>query len=258
MLSIKKDAIRRIARRARQAFARRDLPEWFWNDFRTYNKNANDSLISKAAASDDLYPILGDRTSTVDFDPHYVYHVAWAARRLAETRPAHHVDIGSLSHFVTVCSAFLPVTHYDYRTPEFAVDGLQTGNADLTDLHFEDGAFPSLSCMHVVEHIGLGRYGDAVDPQGDRKAIRELQRVTAPQGHLLFVVPVGRERVMFNAHRIYAYQTIIDAFDKMNLVEFSLISLRGKPQFIRHASPELVAQEEYGCGCFLFRKSGGS
>jgi hypothetical protein len=62
--------------------------------------------------------------------------------------------------------------------------------------------------MHVVEHVGLGRYGDPVDAEGDRKAMRELGRVVAPGGNLLFVVPVGRERVAFNAHRVYAWETV--------------------------------------------------
>jgi hypothetical protein len=59
--------------------------------------------------------------------------------------------------------------------------------------------------MHVIEHIGLGRYGEALDPDGDLKAIRELVRVLAAGGNLLVVVPVGRPRIQFNAHRIYDY-----------------------------------------------------
>ena len=39
--------------------------------------------------------------------------------------------------------------------------------------------------MHVVEHIGLGRYGDQVDPDGDLMAMKELERVTAKLGKLL-------------------------------------------------------------------------
>ena len=62
---------------------------------------------------------------------------------------------------------------------------------DLISLPFEDGSFHSLTCMHVVEHIGLGRYGDQVDPDGDLMAMKELERVTAKLGNLLFVVPVG-------------------------------------------------------------------
>ena len=232
------------------------LPSWFWRDFEKYNEGSKHSLIKNPAGKKDLFPIIDNRTSSVDFDPHYVYHVGWAARILAESRPKKHVDFSSLSHFVTVCSAFLPIEHYDFRRPMFTLDGLDVGTADLTDLSFEDGELSSVSCMHVVEHIGLGRYGEQVDPEGDWKAIRELQRVTAIGGQLLFVVPVGKERVMFNAHRIYSFDTIVKAFNQMELQEFSLISLRGASRLIRYADPELVKNEEYGCGCFLFTKIG--
>ena len=77
--------------------------------------------------------------------------------------------------------------------------------------------------MHVVEHIGLGRYGDPVDYDGDLKAIAELQRVLAPGGNLFFVVPVGQPRIMFNAHRVYSLRTdFVEAFNTFELKEFSL------------------------------------
>ncbi|NDC42314.1 MAG: DUF268 domain-containing protein, partial [Chitinophagia bacterium] len=56
-------------------------------------------------------------------------------------------------------------------------------------LPFESDSIPSLSCMHTIEHVGLGRYGDQLDPQGDLKAIAELKRVVQPGGDLLFVTP---------------------------------------------------------------------
>ena len=244
MMQILSNLAKSVYRRVRSVTSIQRLPRWFWNDLTEYNSRCDGSLIKNPARRSDLYPILNERTSAVEFDPHYVYHVAWAARILARTRPSHHVDFGSLSHFVTVCSAFMPITHYDYRTPEFNVDGLENDNADLTALPMGDGVFASVSCMHVIEHIGLGRYGDMVDPDGDRKAIQELQRVIAPGGQLLFVVPVGKERVMFNAHRVYGYDTIVDAFNEMELKEFSLISMRGKARLIRNAAPLLVENED--------------
>jgi hypothetical protein len=70
--------------------------------------------------------------------------------------------------------------------------------------------------MHVVEHVGLGSYGDSLDPNGDLKAMSELKRVLSINGNLLFVVPVGKPRVMFNAHRIYSYEQIIECFKGIN------------------------------------------
>ena len=110
--------------------------------------------------------------------------------------------------------------------------------------------------MHVVEHIGLGRYGDLVDYDGDLKAMRELRRVLKPNGNLLFVVPVGKPKIMFNAHRVYSYEQIIEQFSELKLVSFALIKEGyddGGLNF--HATSIDVAEQKYGCGCFWFKKT---
>jgi SAM-dependent methyltransferase len=63
---------------------------------------------------------------------------------------------------------------------------------------------------------------------GDLKAIRELKRVLQQDGSLLFVVPVGKPKVQFNAHRIYSYQQISEYFRDLKLEEFALIPNRPK------------------------------
>ena len=79
---------------------------------------------------------------------------------------------------------------------------MSSGYADLANLPFEINSVQSLSCMHTVEHVGLGRYGDPIDPDGDLKAIKEIKRVLAVNGNLLFVVPIGKPKIVYNAHRI--------------------------------------------------------
>jgi SAM-dependent methyltransferase len=145
---------------------------------------------------------------------------------------------------------------YDYRPADLQLDRLNCKAGNLLALPFESGSVLSLSCMHVLEHIGLGRYGDPMDVDGDRKAAAELTRVLAPGGDFLMVVPVGRPRVCFNAHRIYDYERVLALFSELELVEFSLVEddLRGGA-FHRKADPDLVAQQEYGCGCFHFRQA---
>ena len=204
----------------------------------------------------DRLPQLGEDTATTPFDRHYVYHPAWAARILHKLAPRVHVDIGSSLYFVSIASAFVRTEFYDYRPAELAIDGLRTASADLTALPFDDRSIESLSCMHVVEHIGLGRYGDRLDPNGDARAMSELQRVVAPGGSLLFVVPVGRPQLRFNAHRIYSLEQIRASFPELALVEFALIRERGAEGWIAGATAEQVDAEEYGCGCFWFQRSG--
>lgn len=203
----------------------------------------------------DLYPCLYDKTSKTDFDRHYVYHTAWAARIVSKTKPEVHIDISSLIYFSSIISAFNPVKFYDYRPIDLHLDNLSCEAADLLNLPFKNGSIQSLSCMHVIEHIGLGRYGDPLDTEGDLKAMAELKRVLSIRGSLLFVVPVGKPKIVFNAHRIYSYEQVIEYFSDLKLEEFALIPDNPKEGgLIYNASKEIVDSQNYGCGCFWFRK----
>lgn len=199
---------------------------------------------------------LRDATATTGFDRHYVFHTAWASRVIALTRPIQHVDIASSLYFVSSVSAFVPTRFIDFRPAEMGLSGLISEPGTLMQLPFHSNSVESLSCMHVVEHVGLGRYGDPLDYDGDIKAANELSRVLATQGQLLFVVPIsGQARIQFNAHRIYTYEQVIALFPELDLVEFALIPDDGaKEGLIRHADPQLASNQRYGCGCFHFVK----
>lgn len=230
------------------------LPQ-FLIDRSALKKSAAHTATRFSMSWKDNYFQLFDRTSHTPFDPHYVYHPAWAARILATTKPEKHVDIASILSFPTIVSAFLPVEYYDYRPADLRLKNLESKEGNLHHLPFADDSIASLSCMHTIEHVGLGRYGDPIDYDGDIKAIKELVRVLAPGGTLLFVTPVGQPRIQFNAHRIYSYEQVIEAFAGLTLTEFSLVPDDYKKHgLLLHADPALVAQQSYGCGCFWFVK----
>lgn len=202
-----------------------------------------------------LSPQLLDKTPTTGFEPHYTYHPAWAARILAYTKPSLHIDFSSFLPFNTLVSAFIPIHFYDYRPADVHLENLTTRKGDLLAMPFKDNSVVSLSCMHTVEHVGLGRYGDPIDPKGDLKAIKELTRVLAPGGNLLFVVPIGKSEVRFNAHRSYSYEQILEYFSDLTLTEFTLIPDNAvQVGMIKNATKELTDTQDHACGCFWFTK----
>lgn len=200
----------------------------------------------------DLYPCLYDNTSFTGFDAHYIYHPAWATRIIKKINPSKHIDISSTLHFCAAISAFYPTEFYDYRPAKLNLSNLISKEGDLNKLSFDDNSVESLSCMHTIEHIGLGRYGDKLDADGDLKAIKELQRVTKIGGNLLIVTPVGKPRIQFNAHRIYSFEMVNDLFSGFELKDFSLV--KDDQTYIENADPALVAAQTYGCGCFWYQK----
>lgn len=204
----------------------------------------------------DLQLCLFDATASTTFDRHYVFHTAWASRILAETRPESHIDISSSLYFVANVSAFVPIEFYDYRPAKLGLSGVGSHQGDLYALPFSDASVRSLSCMHVVEHIGLGRYGDRLDYDGDIKAVSEIRRVVSSGGNVLFVVPVGgKPLIKFNAHRIYTYRQVVSMFSGFRLKEFALIpDSEMEGGLIRYASEAQANSQQYGCGCFWFEK----
>jgi SAM-dependent methyltransferase len=201
-------------------------------------------------------PILFNRKLNSSFDTHYTYQAAWATRRIVERRPKEHVDVSSQVPFIAQLSAIVPVTMYEFRKPDIELMGLTLREASLLELPMADRSIDSLSCMHVIEHVGLGRYGDPLDPRGTERALCELCRVVAPGGVLYLSLPVGRERVVFNAHRVSDAEAIVArvAQEGLRLRAFALIDDRGR--FHDPARPEDARGNDYSCGCFLFERPG--
>lgn len=184
-----------------------------------------------------------------DYSFDYLSHCAWAARKLAARKPASHIDFGSYTYFSAICSAFLPsVTFCDIREFGVIIPGLATQKADLTQLPFADSSVRSASCLHVLEHLGLARYGDQLDVDGDLKGAKELMRILAPGGVLLMVLPMNREpRIQFNAHRIYCRMDVGQLFHGMRFSEQYILDDLGR---------EVLGDEPHGnyTGCFQLEK----
>lgn len=200
----------------------------------------------------DIRPMLADKEMA--FDAHYFYQAAWAFRRIYARRVALHVDIGSDIRFLGLLSAVCRVMFIDIRPLDAKLEGLDYLCGNVLSLPFKSGSVQSLSCLHVLEHIGLGRYGDLLDPLGTRKGIRELVRVLAKEGELYVSLPVGKPRLCFNAHRIHSPEQVLQYFGELQGVEISWVDDRGH----YHAHGDLRAMENgtYGCGLFRFQKNG--
>lgn len=196
----------------------------------------------------DAFPKVGDRTLATPFDVHYLYQDTWASQRVAEHGPEKHVDVGSRVELACFLTSIAAVTFVDVRPLEAEIEGLESIAGSVLEMPYEDQTLESVSCLHVAEHIGLGRYGDPLDPQGSLSAMAELQRIVAPGGQLLFSLPVGRPRVCFNAHRVHDPRDVAAAFDELELVEFAGVDDAGA--FARHRRLDELVDQAYACGMY--------
>lgn len=229
----------------------RGLPHFFTNLRQYQRANLRESFRFRPA---DLWFRSYDRYSaagSVTF--HYFHQDLWAADYLYRHGVRTHVDVGSrLDGFVAHVLLFSNVTYVDIRPLDFSHERFVFRQGSITEMPFEAGSVASLSCLHVIEHVGLGRYGDPVDPEGFAKGAEELTRVLAPGGTLLLATPVGRERVCFDAHRVFDPSTILEAFAGLRLADFSLIDDANR---LHHgASLDQGRACDYGCGLFVLMK----
>lgn len=201
----------------------------------------------------DTFPVVDERTSTTKIDPSYFYQANWALRRIYASGVNEHVDVGSQSNFVGMLAAIMPVTFIDIRPLAVSVPNLKVKKGTILDMPYKDNEVTSLSCLHVIEHIGLGRYGDPLDPYGMKKAAEELTRVLAVGGKLCLSLPVGKPRLNFNSQRISSPSTIINYFKNLRLLEFSGVDDEG--HFIEDADIAAFEKLYCGCGLFIFQKT---
>jgi Caenorhabditis protein of unknown function, DUF268 len=202
-----------------------------------------------------IFPILSDKRDSAGLaGGHYFHQDLWAAKKIFQRRPVKHIDIGSrVDGFVAHVLVFMPVTAVDIRNLESNIDGLTFLQDDATELErIPSDSIDSLSTLHVAEHFGLGRYSDPIDPNACFKFMSSLQRVLAPGGRLYFSVPIGRERLEFNAHRVFAPKTILSTFSDLQLLSFSFVGDDGN--LYKDIDPLGIPESNLACGLFEFTK----
>jgi hypothetical protein len=231
----------------------RRLPVYFRDAIRYRRLNSRASLRIRLR---DVFPILTDMNDSAGVaGGHYFHQDLWAARKIFLRHPAEHLDIGSrVDGFIAHLLAFMPVTVVDIRPMTSNIPGLTFFQDDASDLaNIPSRSVQSLSTLHAAEHFGLGRYTDPIDPSACFKFMSALERVLAPGGRLYFSVPVGRERLEFNAHRVFAIGTILESFPELELVSFSYVGDDGS--LYEDKDPATMPPSELACGLFEFTRS---
>lgn len=205
-----------------------------------------------------MWPIIGDKYASAGTMSNYFWQDLWAARLIISSRIKSHFDIGSrLDGFIAhLLAAGIDVTMIDIREFPGEVEKLHTIVDDATSLRqIPDESIESISALCSLEHFGLGRYGDPVDPEACFKCFDNIQKKLKKSGKLYISLPIGRERVEFNAHRVFYASTVIECFNKLHLEEFSCVS-QGKIEYNVdiHKYDNDLHNGEWRYGLFAFVK----
>ncbi|MBX3166748.1 MAG: DUF268 domain-containing protein [Candidatus Eremiobacteraeota bacterium] len=208
-----------------------------------------------------FYPCLLDYTAASGVaSGHYFHQDLWVAQQIFLASPERHIDVGSrVDGFVAHVASFRTIEVIDIRPQTSHVRNIEFLQGNLSDEGFQLEAAPdSLSCLHALEHFGLGRYGDPIDPEGHQKAFANMHRLLRAGGIFYFSVPIGVARVEFNAHRVFGLDELEEMFrGRFSVEHFAVVDDAGELfTDLPWTSPERCRWFDlnYGCGIFVLRK----
>src|SRR5580698_4842982 len=247
--------VKRLARMLRDAG---EIPQ-FLRDYGELKRQQKQSPVSFPFG--ELYPCLDDRSDNAGTAKgHYFHQDLLVARRIFANAPRLHIDVGSrVDWFVAHVAAYREIEVFDVRPLTSNIPNVRFKQVDLMVplSRALEGYCDSVSCLHALEHFGLGRYGDTVDFEGHLKGLANLKGVLAKGGKLYLSVPIGPQRIEFNAHRVFAVSTLLDLVSDMRVDRFSYVDDKGDLHENAALTKDAVANNfgcRYGCGILELTK----
>jgi SAM-dependent methyltransferase len=209
-----------------------------------------------------FYPCLDEcKMDSGSASGHYFHQDLLVASRIFQNRPQRHVDIGSrIDGFVSHVASFREIEVFDIRPLNNTIPNIVFKQLDLMSNNFDLKNYcDSVSSLHAIEHFGLGRYGDKLDYNGHLKGLKNIYEMLKKNGKFYFSVPIGPQRIEFNAHRVFSVKYLIELIqDKYRIDSFSYVNDKG--DLLRDISlhPDKIENNyscNYGCGIFELTKT---
>ncbi|MDR4476693.1 MAG: DUF268 domain-containing protein [Nitrospira sp.] len=244
----------------RMLYVMKELPRYYL-DFR--HLKSQSASQGRSFVFGRPFPCLGERhAASGAANGHYFHQDLLVARRIHSNTPDTHVDVGSrVDGFVAHVASFRRIHVIDIRPLPDTIPNIVFLQADmmhpLLDSHLIE-CCDSLSCLHAVEHFGLGRYGDPITYDGHILGLNNLYRLLKRGGRFYFSVPIGPQRIEFNAHRVFSVSYLLERFENLYRIDsFSFVDDKGDLHEDAPLSASMVEVNfncSYGCGIFEMTK----
>tara|TARA_B100000767_G_C19719243_1_gene516464 strand:+ start:757 stop:1509 length:753 start_codon:yes stop_codon:yes gene_type:complete len=193
------------------------ITEWY-NFYKEYLFIKKNIYLNVEKLNLTSYPCLLDKKDDNLNIQYYDYQNGWAFEQILKNKPSELIDIGSNIAYLVSASKLTKVTFIDLRPHNIPIENLETKVGDILSIPYDNETVEYLTSLSVIEHIGLGRYGDKIDLEGMQKSINEFHRVLKVNGTLLVSFPIGRSNnIEFNAHRRFSPEKIYEMFNKFKI-----------------------------------------
>ncbi len=204
-----------------------------------------------------LFPILTDKYKEAgSLNSQYFFQDLYFSRLVYRSKPSRHLDIGSrIDGFVAQLLTFMNIDVCDIRSIESNIEGLHFRKIDIMSKDAVESLerYPSVSCLHTIEHFGLGRYGDSFNLDGWKTGLENLLGLVESDGLFYLSTPIGKKRIEFNAHRVFSPKELVSFVEcrGFELISFEYLDDDNRLCDLRDFDFEKMI---YGCGFFVFRK----
>ncbi len=207
-------------------------------------------------------PILGEHKKTSgNLVKHYFYQDLLVASYIFKNKPKKHVDVGSrIDGFVAHVASYRKIEVFDIRSNSFQFNNIIFKKKNFNKIEKSLTNYcDSLSCLHTLEHIGLGRYGEAIDVKGHIKVLFNLSKILKPNGKLYLSYPISNiSKVYFNSERVFNHLEILDWINnsnlKLKLVNFDFIDDSENVYLNSNLENYRLKKIKYGCGIYTLKK----
>jgi SAM-dependent methyltransferase len=208
-----------------------------------------------------LYPCYEDKNDNAGtLSQHYFFQDLYIAQRIYQNSPKRHIDIGSrIDGFVAHVASYREIEIFDIRPMSIPMPNVKFTQADLMNLSEKDyDCTDSISCLHALEHFGLGRYCDTICYNGYLLGFQNIHKMLKKEGKFYFSVPMGSQRIEFHAHRVFSIRYLLEMISPLYKIDvFSYVD--DKNCFYENIS---ISEEnmidnfnsQYGCAIFELTK----
>jgi len=231
---------------------------WFFSDYKKLKKQLKGNTDFKLGK---WYPMLGDKgQQSGEASGHYFHQDLLVAQKVFTNNPNKHVDVGSsVAGLVAHIASFREIDVFDIRPLSVNIENINFIAADFMQVDSKLHNYcDSLSCLHVIEHFGLGRYNDPINVNGHLVGLDNMYNILKKGGKFYFSTPIGPQRIEFNAHRVFEVSYLLRIFnDKYTINSFSFVDDSGA----LHRDVKLEEEDinrnfgcNFGCGIFEMTK----
>lgn len=236
----------------------RKSSEWFQEDYRIFLDKLKDD---KEWPISDKYPCLDDKNDPAGNSRSvYFQQDLYVSQKIFERKPVIHVDVGSrIDGFVANVASYREIEVVDIRVLDSTIKNVSFKQADMMNGDNVPSDYcDSISSLHAIEHFGLGRYGDPIDPEGHLKGFRNITRMLMKGGYFYFSVPIGKQRIEFNAHRVFGMPYLMNLVQHdYDIISFAYIEDKGEMHTNVPLHEQLIRNSfncKYGCAIFELKK----